>query len=82
MQVKPQSSAGIAGLLLHSALELMEQLMFVCCRVWARGNGRLEHSMQGSGHCDTNADSPQGEPWQGCICVLAHQGMSCTLGRS
>ncbi|DBB16936.1 TPA: hypothetical protein ACH3X3_014049 [Trebouxia sp. C0006] len=29
--------------------------------------------MQGSGHCDTNADSPQGEPWQGCICVLAHQ---------
>ena len=31
----------VAGLLLHSALKLMEQLMVMYCRVWARGNGRL-----------------------------------------
>ncbi len=31
---------------MHLALKLMEQLMFMCCRVWARGGGWLEQSMQ------------------------------------
>ncbi len=61
----------IAGLLLHSAPELMDQLMLMSCRVWARDGGRLDQSMQGIDYCDTRANSPSRGTWQECNFVLA-----------
>jgi len=73
MQVKPQSAVGSVLMVFIALSSRADET--TRCRVCGRGNGRLEQSMQGIGHCDTSADSPQGEPWQGCICVLATIGV-------